>query len=322
MKTELISIIVPAYNVENHVQKTIESLLSQTYQNIEIICVDDGSKDHTLDVLQALAEKDGRIKCLHKENAGVTKARQFGIEHAKGEYIGFVDADDILEPDMYERLYVNLKKYQTDISHCGYVIDHPDGSHEFFYNTGRLVRQNKTEGIVSLVSGDFEPGLWNKLYKQSLFSNLLQGDVMDYSIKMNEDVLMNYYLFKEAESSVFKDICLYHYVKREGSATMSGFKKSDTLDRLKVKRIIYEDAIGTDYEETAKRAYLEKFIHSYNAFLTQNRPEYEEDMRQIRQELIRHKNEVKLLSAKYRVTARILMVSPRLYSYVHRLLKS
>ena len=119
MIKDMISIIVPAYNVESYVKKSIESIQKQTFTNIEVICVDDGSMDKTFQRLKIIAASDKRVRVFTKENEGVTKAREFGFEQAQGEYIGFVDADDIVEPDMFERLYQNMKKYDTDISHCG-----------------------------------------------------------------------------------------------------------------------------------------------------------------------------------------------------------
>lgn len=317
MTNELISIIVPVYNVEQYVKKTIESILKQTYRDIEIICVNDGSTDNTLQVLKFISAADDRVKVFSKANEGVTLARKYGIDQAQGEYIGFVDADDIVEPDMYERLYKNLKKYDVDISHCGYVIDHLDGSKEYFYNTKRISCQKKIEAVKDLISGVFEPGLCNKLYKYDLLKKFFDSGVMDYSIKMNEDVLMNYYLFKKAESSVLEDVCLYHYVKREGSATVSGFKKSNIMDRLKVKEVIYNDSIGTEYENTATVAYLEKFFHSYNAFLCQNNSDYNDDMEQIRELLIKHKDSAKLLNRKYRLLSKLLIASPKIYKTVY-----
>lgn len=318
MIKDMISIIVPAYNVESYVKKTIESILKQTYTNIEVICVDDGSKDNTFQRLKFIAASDKRARVFTKENEGVTKAREFGYEQAQGEYFGFVDADDIVEPDMFERLYQNMKKYDTDISHCGYVVDKLDGGKEYFYNTGRLAKQDTAEGVKALLHGSFEPGLCNKLYNHNLLHSLFHSGVMDYSIKMNEDVLMNYYLFKEARSSVLEDVCLYHYVKREGSATMSTYNRKETWDRLNVKKIIYDDAVGTDYEIDAKVVFLEKIIHSYNVFLNQQSPEYESDKQQVRQMLIEHKSDIQYLNKKYKLLTKTLLFSPKLYSLVHK----
>lgn len=318
MKNELISIIVPAYNVEAYIQKTIKSLLRQTYQNIEIICVDDGSKDGTLQAITTMAALDSRVKVFSKQNEGVTKARQFGFERSNGEYIGFTDADDEVDPTMFERLYNNLKKYDTDISHCGYVIDNTDGTHEYFYNTGCLEQQDKISGVKSLISGSFEPGLWNKLYKRNLLLSLFNSGVMDFSIKMNEDVLMNYYLFKEANSSVLEDVCLYHYVKREGSATMSEFSRKYTWDKLNVKQIIRDDSIGSEYEDVAREAYILKCIHSYNVFLKQDNREYDDDLKQIRKLLMDNKADIRLLKKKYKLLANTIKSSPAIYAKIFK----
>ena len=115
-KNNLISIIVPIYNVEKYLKKCIDSIINQTYKNLEIILVDDGSPDNCGKICDEYAKKDNRIKVIHKENGGVSSARNVGVENATGEYIGFVDSDDYIEKDMYEVLINNLKKENADIS--------------------------------------------------------------------------------------------------------------------------------------------------------------------------------------------------------------
>ena len=320
MKNDLISIIVPAYNVEKYVSRTIDSLLNQTYSLIEIMCVDDGSSDNTYSILQNYAKKDSRVKAYTKTNEGVTKARKFGFEKANGEYIGFTDADDIVDADMFQRLYDNLITYCADISHCGYVVDNLNGTKEYFYNTGCLAQQDKKSGVESLISGSFEPGLCNKLYKYDLLHNLFQNDIMDYSIKMNEDVLMNYFLFKEANSSVIEDVCLYHYVKREGSATVSGFNKDYSLDKIKVKQIIRDDSLGTCWESTAKRAFIVKCLNIYNVFLDENNPELKDELSAIIKLIKDNKADFKHLNLKYRLLAKLLLISKGLYYLLYKLM--
>ena len=112
-----ISIIIPAYNIENYLGKTLDSVLAQTYQNIEVIVVNDGSKDGTGKVVDDYAAHDSRVIAVHKENGGVTSARLRGIAAASGDWIGFVDGDDYIEPDMYERLMRNAREYNVEISH-------------------------------------------------------------------------------------------------------------------------------------------------------------------------------------------------------------
>ena len=113
---EKISIIIPAYNASKYIIRTLDSICNQTYKNLEIIVVDDGSSDNTLEICKEQSEKDNRIKVFHKKNEGVTLARDMGISLATGELIGFIDADDTIDPKMYECLYNNLVKYDADIS--------------------------------------------------------------------------------------------------------------------------------------------------------------------------------------------------------------
>lgn len=311
---DLISIIVPAYNVENYIRETIKSILNQTYENIEVICVDDSSTDNTYQALKFLAATDERIRAFTKKNEGVTKARQYGFEQAKGKYVGFIDADDKIEPNMFEKLYSNAKKFNADISHCGHDIVWLDGRKESFYGTGRLAKQDKISGIKSLISGSFEPGLCNKLYKYTLLHSLFHGGVMDYSIKINEDLLMNYYLFKMADSTVLEDVCLYHYIKRAGSASASGWNKDMIWDPIRVRQIIQEDSIGSEYENEAKKVYLFTCINQYNNLLKQNNNEFDEDKKLIRELIADNKGNIKLLRRKHAIGAKLIITFPKLYS--------
>lgn len=237
---EKISIIIPAYNTEKELGRTLDSVLAQTYQNIEIVVVNDGSKDGTGAVIDAYAAKDSRIKAIHKENGGVTSARLRGVAEATGDWIGFVDGDDRIEPDMYEHLMGNAREHHADISHCGYRMVFPNGRVDWYYNTGRLVEQDHEAGLRDLVEGKFvEPGLVNKLFRTSLFTDLDRR--MDASIKINEDVLMNYYLFKESNRAIYEDFCPYHYVLRAGSAATSSVNIHQLEDPIKVSRIIWKD---------------------------------------------------------------------------------
>ena len=237
-----ISIIVPAYNIEAYLARTLDSILAQTYENIEVGVVHDGSRDGTAAVMDRYAALDRRVKAIHKENGGVTSARLRGVAEATGHWIGFVDGDDLIEPQMYERLLENALKYGADISHCGYQMVFPSRV-DYYYNTGRLVEQDHNAGLRDLIAGGFvEPGLWNKLYRQELFEGLAAR--MDPSIRINEDILMNYWLFKGAKRSVFEDVCPYHYILRPGSAATSKLNPHKLRDPLAVIHAILADADG------------------------------------------------------------------------------
>ena len=121
MKEEkLISVIIPVYNVEKYLRRCIDSVINQTYKNLEIIIVDDGSTDNSSNICDEYTNKDSRVKVVHKENGGLSSARNVGIELAKGDLIAFVDSDDYIELEMYEKLKENMDKYDSDIAICQY----------------------------------------------------------------------------------------------------------------------------------------------------------------------------------------------------------
>jgi len=276
-ENDKISIIIPVYNLEKYIEKTVQSVLEQTYKNIEIVIVNDGSTDMTMKILDKLSLSDERIKVLHKRNEGVTKARLTGVSAAIGNWVGFVDGDDVIESDMYERLLENAYRYQAEISHCGYQMVFPNRI-DYYYDTGQVVLQDNEKGLTDLLEGAFiEPGLCNKLYHKTLFQNLLCEDVVDMSIKNNEDLLMNYYLFKNSNSSVYEDWCPYHYILRLNSATTSSLNENQLKDPLKVLQIIRSDLTERNLIKivesrillklisvaTMSRKYQEKFAKDY-----------------------------------------------------------
>ena len=241
MQNTLISIIVPAYNVKGYIERTLESICKQSYQNLEIIVVDDGSTDGTQDVIKKVSIKDNRIRAYFKNNEGVTKARMYGVERANGDWVGFVDADDLLASNMYETLLFNALQYKADISHCGYKMVFPDRE-ILHYGTGKIVEQDTNAGLKDLLEGSFvEPGLCNKLFKRDLFEQL--DSKMDYSITNLEDLLMNFYLFGQSRKSVFFDECYYYYMIRKNSAATRAISIQKLDGPTKVFKIIKDECL-------------------------------------------------------------------------------
>lgn len=241
---QLVSVIIPAYNIEKELPRTVESVLAQTHGHLEVILVNDGSTDGTAAVIDACAAKDSRVKAIHKENGGVTSARLRGVAGASGDWIGFVDGDDYIEPEMYERLLKNALHSGADISHCGYRMVFPNGRVDHYYDTGKKLEQSHGEALGELLEGRFvDPALWNKLFRWELFADLRER--MDFSIRINEDLLMNYWLFKNARKAVYEDFCPYHYVLRPGSAATSGLSAHRLEDPLRVMKIIYGDCLSS-----------------------------------------------------------------------------
>lgn len=253
----LISIIIPAYNIEKYIAKCLDSLLKQTYRNLEIIVVDDGSSDDTGKVIDDYSSKYDNIKVIHKKNSGVSAARNSGIEVTNGDYIGFVDGDDTVDEEMFEVLIDNAIKYDADISHCGYKMVFPSRI-DYYHNTEVLVEQDNKLGLKDLLTGNrVEPGLWNKIYKKELF----KGIKIDESIKMNEDLLINYYLFRKAKKSIFYDKCFYNYTLRKGSAATSTVNINKIIDPIKVRKEILEDLEkNSDLYDIAYEKYIMSLV--------------------------------------------------------------
>ena len=241
MKDILISVIVPAYNIEKYISRCIDSIIAQTHTLLEIIIVDDGSTDATGHIIDKYAADDKRIVAVHKKNGGVSSARTAGIQKANGAYIGFVDGDDYIEPNMYEFLLENALKYNADISHCGYKMIFPDGHEDLYYETGHLILQSHQSGLYDLLSGEFvEPALYNKLYRKSVV-DFVDSPLWDSSIRINEDLLLNYILFSNANSAVYEDKTFYHYILRQGSAATSKNMHYKITDSMRVISIICKD---------------------------------------------------------------------------------
>ena len=207
----LITIIVPIYNVEPYIRKCIDSILAQTYKNLEIILIDDGSPDNCPKICDEYAIKDNRIRVIHKENGGISDARNIGLETAKGEYIGFVDPDDWIAPDMYEYLLKGLFEYKACISCCPKIDVYKDYMQ---YNLGKDEVYKKEEALAILFGDYIGNYVWNRLYKSELWKNIR------FPIGRNfEDVLTLYKTFEEAENIVFLKEPKYYYLRRDDSIT-------------------------------------------------------------------------------------------------------
>ena len=313
-----ISVIVPVYNVAADLPRCLDSIIAQTYPHIEIIAVDDGSPDDSGKILDHYAGNYPNVRVIHKENGGVTSARLCGIQEATGEWVGFVDGDDEIEPDMYERLLNNALKYHADVSHCGYKMLFPDGRINCFHNTGQLLQQDSIAAIKALLDGTLvEPGLWNKLFHRSVFYSMLQDNIMDTSIKINEDLLMNYYLFSQAKNTVFEDLCLYRYIVRQDSASRQKLNTHKIYDPIKVKAQILEH-VSDGLKEQAWQAYLRTCISVYNSIIMSEQKAFETERQNVRRMIIENRRFAPLLTRKQRIQVAIIRFAPFLYKPLYR----
>lgn len=311
-----ISVIVPAYNNAPWLPATLDSILAQTYTNLEILVVDDGSTDDTAAVLRAYSEKDPRIHAIRKANGGVTSARLLGVAESTGEWIGFVDGDDIIEPQMYARLMENADAYAADISHCGHRMVYPDGRVQFYYNSGLLKPQDRQTGLRDLLEETLvEPGLCNKLFKRGLFEGL--EEKMDLSIKNNEDFLMNYYLFSGADKSIFEDVCPYHYLIRQGSASRRRLNAHLIYDPIRVKEIILENC-EEGLQEDARRALTGTCLYIYAKLALEPGEEFDDHRERVRERLLQQMSHLPLLSKRNAFLLRLVRHAPWLFRMIYR----
>lgn len=311
MECEKISVIVPAYNIGPWLGRCLDSLLAQTYENLEILVINDGSRDDTASVADSYAEKYPKIKAIHKENGGVTSARLRGVAEATGDWLGFIDGDDIIEPEMYTHLLENARKYGADISHCGHQVLFPDGRIGYVHNTGEVRQQDHLTGLKDLLdSGLIESGLCTKLYRRELFAGL--SDWMDRSIKNNEDLLMNYYLFEKAETSIFEDICPYHYILRQGSASFRAFHEHSLFDPIRVRQIILEHS-ASEMKEAARIALMRNLLFIYGQLTLNPDKQYDDFRKRVRELLKRQKEFFPLLSKRNFILAHMVCTAPWLF---------
>ena len=214
----LLSIIVPVYDVERYLPKCIDSILAQTFTDFELILVEDGSPDNCPALCDAAAAKDARIRVIHQKNGGLSAARNAGLDVARGEWIGFVDSDDYIAPEMYEALYKAVQSTGADLALCDYAeVDEagaPCQSMHVSLSEGELTGQE----LLKRASGLMVQLAWNKLYRRAIFTQLRYPEG-----KLNEDLFLIPEVCLQIQKAVVVPKALYYYVQRGGSI-MSGNK--------------------------------------------------------------------------------------------------
>ena len=306
---ERISVVVPAYNLAPYLGKSLDSLLAQTYPELEIVVVDDGSRDETPRVIREFMDKHSNIRGIFQENGGVTSARLAGAAAATGDWVGFMDGDDLVEPTMYARLLENAQSTGADISHCGHQIHFPDGRIEYVHQSGKLRTQDHATGLWELLDNrEVSLSLCTKLYRRELFQGLSAW--MPRDIRYNEDLLMNYYLFDRAKSAVFEGICPYHYLLRTDSASCKGISEAYIFDPIRVRRLLLERC-APEMKDMCRQALLRNLLFNYAQLdVHPKRGEYTEFRHRVRQMLLAEKERFHLLSTRNRVLANMICWAP------------
>lgn len=313
----MISVIVPAYNAAPWLCRCLDSLLAQTYRPLEVVVVNDGSTDHTAEVLKAYAQAHLEVKVIRQRNSGVTSARMRGVAEALGEWIGFVDADDQVEPDMYRRLMDNARSAGADISHCGHQVVFPDQRVTYVYNSGLRRNQDHLEGQLDLLRGDqIDGSLCTKLFRKALFQGI--GGWMDPTITNNEDFLMNFYLFSQARSSVYEDFCPYRYLLREGSASYRVLNRHSIFDPIRARQMIL-DRCEPQLKQEARNALLRNLLFAYAQLTVGSCRERGLYRQQVRQQLRQQREHFSVLSPRNRLLANMICIAPWSFRLAYRL---
>ena len=263
MNNLLISIIVPIYNVEKYLVKSVNSIINQTYKNLEIILVNDGSTDTCGDICEKFKNIDRRIIVIHKKNGGLSDARNAGLQVAKGDYIGFVDSDDWIEKNMYQELLNISLKENSDIVSCGVRkvwndINIINNGSELNYSN--IYTFNNEEALQKLLSNELiGDTVWNKLYKSEIIKNIY-FDVGKY----HEDVFWTYRVIGNAKKISSTTKVFYNYLQRENSIMGSKFseKRLDVLEALEA-RCEYINQRFPDLINDSVTSYMGECLYHY-----------------------------------------------------------
>ncbi len=270
----LISVIIPVYNVEKYLDLCMQDVVNQDYKNIEIILVDDGAKDNSGAVCDSWAEKDKRTVSLHKENGGLSDARNYGLKFAKGEWVTFIDSDDRIACDYISTLLKNATEHNCDIAICDPV--HIFNGQKWNYQSSNDIRVFSPFDAIEEMwyQKSFLVSAWGKLYKRAFFDKVQFKKGIIF-----EDVQMMHRVFEQADKIVYIPSKLYGYVHRENSITTQQFSIKDCgiLDICQ-ELINYANSQSKELKEAAEAYYT---VGCFRVFL--NAPDTEEYARYIKQ---------------------------------------
>lgn len=301
-----ISIIMPIYNVDKYLQKSLDTVINQTYSNLEIILVDDGSTDESGRICDEYEKKDERIRVIHKENGGLSDARNAGLTASTGKLIGFVDPDDYIDLNMYSILVDALKRESAEIAFCGYM---EVGNRSEVYTFENRV-YTKAEAMKGLLRNQIPSFAWNKLYKRELFDNLRFKVGFRY-----EDVRIMHKIFVRAEKVVSISAPQYFYYIRDDSITgQTKFENAGEFVKSLEQRC--EDLQGTEYlidAQYGEYACLRRLIYE---IIIHKEPKTDFYEQLLVKSKILHKKVKKNCSITGKVVGLLFSKSPEIYSYL------
>ena len=315
-----VSVIVPIYNVEPYLKKCVDSIINQSYTNLEIILVDDGSTDSSGLLCEELAKNDDRITVVHKNNGGLSDARNAGLDISTGDYIGFVDSDDYIDSDFFEILVKNIEEYNADVSCCRYTNVWENGRKEPIGNDDSLsVYEGKVALKEYLYAKTMDPFVWNKLFKASIIENHrfikgIQGEDNPFCIE----------LFKKTDKVVLAGKSKYNYLQeRTGAITNSN------INQKGIDSVFYWDKVRRDchtnipeLEKYALRRQVLFYIGLFNDIY--NSQEFKKCTEEVRMFIKIHLNEIRnndVCEKIIKTASSMIARTPHLYIVVMKVYK-
>lgn len=303
----VISVIVPVYKVEKYLEDCVNSLVNQTLKDLEIILVDDGSPDDCGKICDRLAESDRRIKVIHKSNGGLSSARNAGIAVARGEYIGFVDSDDWIEPDMYEYLLALIRKYNADVADCE-MLETSKREYVTIKEREKIEKLNRKEALdvfFRVSKSNINYCVCDKLFKKAIFEKVRFKEGIIF-----EDIDFNYRTLIEIKTLVVSNVPKYYYYKNPDGISRNSFRKKDlelldVWDNIIELSKIYTPEHKLDAEFNRKRADFGLLCKMFKYGCRDDG-----DYSSIRQKLLKsvRKNFVILLKGRLPMNRKILLV--------------
>lgn len=315
----LISAIVPIYKVEKYLRRCVDSILRQSYRNLEVILVDDGSPDQCGSICDEYAKNDERVVVLNKENGGLSSARNAGIDIAKGQFIGFVDSDDYIDENMYELLYVALKDSGCLLSVCGTTYEFEDGKSIRKTEGGDKRILPFPDALVEMNQYRlFDMAAWSKLYARELFDEIRFPEGL-----LSEDFFIMYKIFERADKIAYISDPVYHYIQRQNSISRN--KKINTDFELAAKaQMEYLDSRHPDLSDLGHTSYASSVLTVYDSYLKSkvNCPKQSlAHFRNVVRENLPHIRRAKFLSMSKRIQFYLFLWLPSIYGIVFKLYK-
>lgn len=319
MNLPVVSIIVPIYNVEKYMNKCVESIVNQSYRNLEILLIDDGSPDRCPQLCDAWAQRDSRIQVIHKANGGLSSARNAGLEVANGDYVLFVDSDDWLDTDAVEALLAGIEAQHADICACGFYIEHLDAEGQTAETTAFIY--HKPDIVLNYVLDKIRPEVCNKLYRRAVIGTLR----FDETVRYAEDILFNYTAFKNAQCVCSIGAPKYHYLQNSGNSITTDFITDARAQSWQTCEKMVLDCVGQPalYQAAVYRFIVYSFGILSRVLLVEDFCKKYYDA--LADKIISYRMDIwknQYLSRKHKLSAALLSVSKplfkRIFLFLHR----